>query len=66
MAKHPKAEALIHILAHLRELSKYADKNDLTTVFYMIEVAIMEAEYERTGVFPTLPQQPQSGPARIN
>jgi hypothetical protein len=66
MTKHRKAEALSRLSARLRELSIFADENGLTTVFYMIEVAIMEAEYERTGEFPSLLLRPDVGTARLS
>lgn len=53
MAKHPKADALEYIRAQLRGLSEMAHGNELGDLVYMIEVAVMEADYQLTGQFPT-------------
>jgi hypothetical protein len=53
MEKHRHAEVLEYILMNLRLLSLKAQKADLGSLTYMLEVAAMEAESQLTGVFPS-------------
>jgi hypothetical protein len=53
MAKRRNAEVLEYILMNLRLLSLKAQKADLGSLTYMLEVAAMEAESQLTGVFPS-------------
>jgi hypothetical protein len=53
MAKHRHAEVLEYILMNLGLLSLKAQKADLVSLVYMLEVAAMEAEAQLTGAFPS-------------
>jgi hypothetical protein len=53
MAKHRHSDVLEYILMNLRLLSSRAQKADLGSLIYMLEVAAMEAESQLTGVFPS-------------
>jgi hypothetical protein len=53
MAKHRHAEVLEYISMNLGLLSLKAQKADLVSLVYMLEVAAMEAECQLTGVFPS-------------
>jgi hypothetical protein len=53
MAKRRNAKVLEYILMNLRLLALKAQEADLGSLVYMLEVTVMEAESQVTGVFPS-------------